>query len=153
MKKNKFDKRIVEQIRDNVKGKERVVSSYFKEFDCKMQVAESIDDVMKAKKELLSNLTYSFPVAGTHCYFCLIDYRCLHCSYGKAHGKCSGNNGEANTWWKILEKIKDLRSCIDEEYWTGEELKEEVAKNEKRGQSVHRVQLRPRIEKKSSEDS
>ena len=126
----KFDKSIVNHLKENFEIAERTITSYFSEVNFDLAKAESIDDVMKAKRRLLLSILYGIPMDGLYCYFCFAT-KCSECSYGKAHGAC-GSHQNKNTWWEIMKKLKEVRILVEEEYWTGEELKEEVAKDAKR---------------------
>jgi hypothetical protein len=119
----KFDKSIVNHLIENFEQAGK--PSPFEEVNYKLKVAKSIDDVMRAKKELLLEILKSLPMDGMFCYFCYVT-KCEVCSYAKTHGRCGQYYGENSTWFKIVKMIKDLRECIEKEYWTGEELKEEV---------------------------
>lgn len=131
----KFDKKIVEELKRNLAEADREMKSSFKVVDSSLSDAKDINEVMVAKRVLLLDILNSLPSSGLCCYFCICnsDSRCKDCSYAKVHGKCGvASTGNKSTWSRMIMKIKELREIISEEYWTGKELKEEVANNAKK---------------------
>lgn len=128
----KFDKETVKKLMENLVNVDNSMRRSFREVYRSLSNAKDIDGVMIAKKVLLLNLLDHFPIQGFHCYFCLYNI-CSDCSYKRAHRKCGVASSEnTSTWSKIIMKTRELREIIEKEYWTGEELKEEVASNEKK---------------------
>ena len=124
-----FKKEVVEKLKRNLSDLEKEMTSHFTVALCDLSVITTIDEVMKIKKTLLLSILGSMPTDGMYCYFCCYGKGCKNCSYAKAHVRC---NDDKSTWRQMMIKIKGLGEFIRKEYWTGEELKKEVVKDEKK---------------------
>ena len=97
----------------------------------------TVEELMKKKKELLEGWLDSLPLGGTLCYFCIkynkdnciisID-RCRDCEYAEAHGCCIH---ETSDYVKIMKKINDAQNAIAELYYKNEKY-ENVKETEKK---------------------
>jgi len=118
----KFDKDITNKIVDNLATCAAIVNSEFQRAVDRIEEAESINEVMVAKKDLMISIARNIPTQDDTCYFCICHRNelngCDICSYAQAHGKCS----KMNDWGKMVTLKNDLIDIIKTCYWTGCEL-------------------------------
>ena len=80
----------------------------------KIEKAETIEEFMYAKKQLLEDIVISMPLTGDVCYFC-IKNECYECVYAVYHS-CYKKD---NDYVKILNASERLLDMLDH-YYTGE---------------------------------
>lgn len=86
-----------------------------------LEEAESVNEIMVAKKELLLNLIEELPLGGDTCIFCeMYDDRCSLCDYAHKYGHrvCNSKN---SSWATIQDAQDTLKNVIEREYWSEEE--------------------------------
>ena len=85
--------------------------------------ADTVEEIMSTKTELLLNLLKYFPTDGEYCYFCIESdgNGCGGCPYGEVHGICG--EGE-DDWSRIVKALRDLKAVVNEYYYSGEDYDE-----------------------------
>lgn len=87
----------------------------------KISKAETVEDVMKHKQDLLLDYVNSIPLGWGYCYFCLLynGYSCeeVLCEYGVVHGFCDSTNSDYAT---IQSLKRELKKEILNRYYRGE---------------------------------
>jgi len=84
----------------------------------KINEAETVEDIMRYKKEMLIDYLDNMPIGICDCYFCLL-YQddCKGCKYGKIHGFC---NDDGSDYEEIHRLRNKLRTAVEERYYRGE---------------------------------
>jgi hypothetical protein len=102
-----------------------VFDVYIKELD----LAKSVEDIMKAKRKLLLDLVHELPTDSGSCYFCLenaIDkdpfVDCNPCKYAKIHKVCRDLESD---WYRLNQAKYRLVSIIRVWYYRGEKYKKQ----------------------------
>lgn len=87
----------------------------------KIEEAETVEDIMRYKKDMLVDYVKSMPIRSDGCYFCLLylgnDCEEVLCEYGVVHGFC---NDEGSDYDEIRKLRNKLRQRIEEKYYRGE---------------------------------
>lgn len=79
--------------------------------------ADTVEEIMDAKCDLLTAIVDVMPLNVAACYFCLINFpECSRCGYAKKHGDCNRDN---STYDKIQTAKQRLRDEL-ELYYYGE---------------------------------
>jgi len=119
----RVDKDVQELLVDNLSGwlgwLDRLNDSMRRWID-KINEAESVEDIMRYKKEMLLDYLDSMPIGPDECYFCLLHQTddCEEvCEYGMIHGFC---NDEDSDHGEIRKLVNELRQRIEETYYRGE---------------------------------
>jgi hypothetical protein len=114
--------KVDERVRDSLYAafikKKKCYEDDIDHFLYKLKHASSVEEIMKAKQDLLAELTYNLPLGIGTCYFCEVYFpKCEQCEYGKIHGICAiSNNG--STYNEIINKVHELISLIAKTYHT-----------------------------------
>ena len=88
----------------------------------KIKEAETVEEIMKLKKNLLLEYLYNAPLDSTTCYFCIYNNEfCEFCSYAKTHGFCGDSDSD---YRKIKSAFRKLVELIDKKYYSGEKYEE-----------------------------
>lgn len=107
---------LVENLEEWLYGLHRVMKYYIK----KISEAESVEDIMFLKKDMLARYVNSMPVGIDQCYFCLAYWwrdDCESCEYAAVHGVCDTPDSD----YKQIDKLwNKLMKAIDEKYYKGE---------------------------------
>jgi len=87
----------------------------------KIKEAETVEDIMRYKKDMLVDYVNSMPIRSNDCYFCLLyqgdDCEEVPCEYGVVHGFC---NNDGSDYEEIRKLRNKLRREIEEKYYRGE---------------------------------
>jgi len=85
----------------------------------RMEEAETVEEIMAIKKEILLDLIENMPLSYAYCYFCLmLITKCYECPYMKHHGAC---NDDGSTWRNIIRAKTRLTLALEDYYREGEE--------------------------------
>ena len=121
----KVDEAIRQQLLRNLERRKQRYVEIFNEYIYKIAQAESVEEIMLYKKELLVFLLKVFPIDASCCYFCLLhrivdsSLECSDCEYARHHGIC--NVGPyLSDWGKIYSHYTSLKNAIDKHYYKGE---------------------------------
>lgn len=121
----KFDKDIAKIIGVRLENYGAIISDAFQHEVAHINNAETIDDVMSAKRNLMVQIAKNIPIRDDTCYFC-VHYRgrgslgCDICSYSETHdGRCGDRD---SVWRKIIDAKWVLIDLIQKKYWTGGEM-------------------------------
>ena len=109
----------------------------------KIREAETVEDIMHLKKQLLVDWLRDMPLGADECYFCeLLSMICKECPYAEHHGECCSPDWEdeelyaeykyslrevvdkfvdLSDWRLIKGLVEVLTSVIKEKYYYGEE--------------------------------
>jgi len=104
-------KAIVKSIRDAEQALQRLLDENLH----RMEKAETVEEVMAIKKDILIDWITTLPILGVNCYFCYgfselnVQEPCKICPYGKIHGKCSDPNSDYRF---IRERQSELIGAI-----------------------------------------
>jgi len=79
----------------------------------KIKNAETINEIMALKKDLLLMYVNEIPLTAKECYFC-IGYVCEECPYAEYHGICEDKYSEYS---QIKDAVDKLKTLIDEKYY------------------------------------
>lgn len=83
----------------------------------RIEDADTVEEIMDAKCDLLKAIVDEMPLNIAACYFCLINYpTCSECQYAKKHGDC---NRSDSTYDKIQTAKQRLHDEL-EVYYYGE---------------------------------
>lgn len=113
---NTIQEQLVKNLEDWLYGLHRIMKKY----QIKIAEAESIEDIMRYKRDMLLHYVKSMPLGIDQCYFCLLywlDDDCESCEYSTVHGVCDDNGSdyrEIDMLWNKLMK------AIEEKYYRGE---------------------------------
>jgi len=124
----RVDKAVQERLVDNLNGwlgwLDRLYDS-MRHYIIKIREAETVEEMMHHKKEMLVEYVNSIPIGPDECYFCLLylgddceeDCEEVPCEYGVVHGFC-GDDG--SDYREIRKLVNELRQRIEEKYYKGE---------------------------------
>ena len=92
-----------------------------------MRKAETVEEIMQLKKDLLILCLEKLPLEDDHCYFCVLqDYKdisdCKGCLYAKVHGYCENINSD---YKKVKIAVGKAIDTIEEKYYFGETYDEQ----------------------------
>lgn len=110
---------LVENLEDWVKGLHRDVKYYIE----KISEAETVEDIMLFKKDMLARYVKSIPLGIDQCYFCLLhcDDCEAPCEYAAVHGICDTPDSD----YREIDKLwNELIRAIEEKYYMGESYSE-----------------------------
>ena len=83
-----------------------------------MRKAETVEELMALKRELLLRLLDMLPLHANYCYFCVKNFtRCEKCEYAKFHGICTK---EPSDYATIKRKLDELKTLIKYRYYAEE---------------------------------
>ena len=90
----KVDKDVKKRLIANLKCWLQDLNNSVKTILKHMKEAETVEEIMQLKKELLVLCLERLPLGDSHCYFCILqDYKnnfaCRGCLYAKTHGYCA----------------------------------------------------------------
>lgn len=115
----KVDKDVREQLVKNLEdwldGLHRVMKYQIE----KINEAETVEDIMRYKKDMLAHYVKYIPVGIDQCYFCLLHWLddCEPCQYGVIHGVCDSAGSDYREIDMLWNK---LIRAIEEKYYKGE---------------------------------
>lgn len=148
----KIKKDIMADVIKQFEGTKDLTNRRYNAFIASLKRAETVEEVMKLKRDFLSALIMSIPMTADTCYFCwLHDNDCYACEYMRKHGKCA-----SSSWVDVLsdysnidevfgddsdfksksswDKIRDARNFFEaivlNEYYRGEKY---VSRKRKKG--------------------
>lgn len=108
------DKEVVEKLVENVNYNLTNLKISVDEYVESISKAQTIDEVMEAKKRLLLEWIRTIPLDEYNCYFCLSTTSCKECGYRERHGLCSA---EESDYYEISDAKRKLCDLIEEYYW------------------------------------
>lgn len=112
------NKEITKIIVSNIQHKLNCLEQDVKENLQKMKKAETVEEVMEIKQQILLNWLSWVPLDGGECYFCLeTKLKCAECGYAKVHGRCAEKNSD---YAEISDALWTLRREILSKYYVGE---------------------------------
>lgn len=96
--------------------------------------AETVEELMEAKRVMLKAFMKEMPLTRDDCYFCIFKreyniHDCEKCEYAKYHGACCW---EESDWKRIVKSHNELRYAIDN-YYKGEKYEKIFDMKEKEG--------------------
>ena len=115
-------KELVENLREWLRWLSRGLEEYMEEIGR----AETVEEIMSAKKDLLVFYFNNAPMYSGECYFCILhagEEYCDECEYAKYHGRCDDDGSD---WQRIRGKVMELVRLVDENYYKGERYGGEV---------------------------
>jgi len=86
------------------------ISGYLKE----IQVAKTVEEIMRIKRDLLVHWITLLPLEPEDCYFCLLQEKkrkenltdpCERCPYSRFHGVCDSENSDYERICNLLVKL------------------------------------------------
>lgn len=111
---------LVENLEDWFECLYREIMKYLR----KIKEAESVEDIMFLKRDMLLHYVKSMPVGIEQCYFCLLHWlddcepcECGVCEYGVVHGVCDTPDSD---YREIYMLWNELMKAIEEKYYRGE---------------------------------
>jgi len=119
----KVDKDVQERLVENLSGWLGwldILYDNMKSWINKIEKAETVEDVMKFKRDMLLDYLDSMPIGPDECYFCLLhqmDCEEAPCEYGMVHGFCSNEDSDHR---EIRKLVGELRQVLEERYYRGE---------------------------------
>jgi len=119
----RIDETIREKLLDYFKGMKKLHISYLETWEKCIRISETVEELMRQKREILINLLNELPIGHTQCYFCLLrEYKaafasCYYCPYAKYHGVCIHRGSD---YARISELLKRLKYEISTFYYKGE---------------------------------
>jgi len=109
--------KVVKNIRETLDRMYEVIEAMLEG----MKEAETVDEFMRLKKNLLVRWLEFMPLGIAHCYFCMMHFDeaddwpiCELCWYGDMHGICSKEGSDFSI---ICDLYKELIRLIEELYW------------------------------------
>lgn len=126
----KADKKIVNEIIENLRSKVSDFNHRIEYYLKRLEKAETVEEVMEIKQQILALWVFYIPLRGDTCYFCIkcrdvLDVNCDSCEYAKHHGNCAEKD---SSWRKINSLRWKLHDLINEEYYKGESYEQEADK-------------------------
>ena len=118
----KIDNEIRDELMSNMRLREFEYRESFARFYRKAKQAETVEEIMEYKQELLMELVQNLPLTVDTCYFCLLHnfeddvHACNKCEYKKFHGKCTEDESDFSS---IMNKVHELAQEIDGKYYKG----------------------------------
>ena len=118
--KQKPEKYIVENIKEGLRNWFYAIEDIKDKYEEGFEKAETINELMQLKKELLINILEELPLNPTTCYFCIKNHYnyqstiCKTCEYGKEYGICAKAN---SSYDRIIHVHQHLIETIDTKYW------------------------------------
>ena len=80
--------------------------------------ADTVEEIMSLKRELLLEHLRAMPLGPRHCYFCLVyEDECDLCPYSKHHGRCGLPGSD---YREIFDTYEALRDLIKTKYYNHE---------------------------------
>jgi len=117
----KVNKATQDLLVENLNGWLDSVNEAMNHWVNKIREAETVEEIMRYKKEMLLEYVNSMPIGISMCYFCLLyqpdDCEEVPCRYGVIHGFC---NNEGSDYDEIRKLKNKLRRAIKEKYYKGE---------------------------------
>ena len=103
-----------------IRNLDRWFSDFQKSIDYfleQIKKADTVEEIMQVKKDMLINMVNYIPSGRLYCYFCIEnDDDCSKCQYGKLHGKCGANSD----YHKIGHDLSKLKDAL-KNYYKGEQ--------------------------------
>ena len=123
----KVNKKIKQELLENFKGWRKELIGMINEYIKEMKGAETVEELMRIKRNMLIGLVYNLPLRSEHCYFCISNERelgngCSACEYGKIHGICWHIGSDYD---RINQAQKKLSDTIKLYYYKDDEKYEE----------------------------
>jgi len=123
----RINKRVRKKLLDNFKELKELHISNLKQWEEYIRTTETVEELMRQKKEILVNLINCLPLGFKQCYFCLLhDFEknfenCYNCLYAKHHGICTHGDSD---FAKIVGPLSELKWGILSFYYKGEKYDE-----------------------------
>lgn len=106
-----------QEILDNLDDFEKSLMDVVRRFQREFRHVDTVEALMKCKKDFLREFISLIPLDGDTCYFCLDQNGyCDGCPYRDYHGKCGH---EGSDWKKIYTARRQLQEAL-EKYYNGE---------------------------------
>ena len=87
----------------------------------KLEAAETVEEIMELKKQILITWLEFLPLVPCACYFCNLHALCDSCEYAEFHGPCTDYDSDFGVIEYALEKLMDV---ISDRYYKGEQYDE-----------------------------
>jgi len=118
----KVDKDVKKRLIANLKYWLQDLNNSVKTILKHMKKAETVEEIMQLKKDLLILCLEKLPLDDIHCYFCILqDYKnnssCKNCLYAKIHGYCDDVKSD---YKKVKMAVGKAIDTIEEKYYFGE---------------------------------
>ena len=119
----KVDEEVRKELVANLKGYVERLAESLNEYIEKIKKAETVEEIMKIKQNLLLFYLGMTPLTTEHCYFCIAAKgkngypNCKKCLYAVHHGECGYQNSD---WSKIMRRILEVMDFIRDFYYKGE---------------------------------
>ena len=118
----KANKKVKEKLVKNLIDFQERLNKNISFYIDKIKEAESVEDIMSYKKELLKTIINNIPFGHNHCYFCIAkDFEifdmCLFCPYAYFHKDCLSEHSD---YTKIKNAQDKLLFCIEQLYYKNE---------------------------------
>ncbi|RLE48715.1 MAG: hypothetical protein DRJ18_01445 [Candidatus Methanomethylicota archaeon] len=118
----RVDEEIRQELIKNLKDRLALFNNFNTRIIRRMAKVQSVEKLMKLKKELLLWWIRFIPLGLGHCYFCLKDklnesyssLRCSNCEYARIHGKCTEDSSD---YMKIVKTLERLEKKIEKLYF------------------------------------
>ena len=123
----KVDKDVQERLVKNLKNWQKELNEGIDGIIEYISKADTVEQIMRAKKNLLCHLLKRFPLTAAHCYFCLkiIEKElltCEHCPYAKKHKICDEDGSD---YFLIKDSLKTFYHLVQKLYYKDETYDEQ----------------------------
>ena len=116
-----IDEEVRQELIKNLKDRLALFNNFITRIIRRMAKVQSVEKLMKLKKELLLWWIRLIPLGPGHCYFCLKDklnesyssLRCSNCEYARIHGNCTEDDSDYS---KIVRALALLEKRIEKLY-------------------------------------
>ena len=113
----KAEEKIKKELIENMIIKQERMNMTIDRYVGAVKKAETVEEMMAAKREVLVNLLKCLPLTPDDCYFCVSQVACEECGYAREHGRCKDVDSD---YRKICSLCHDLMWEIKVEYYRGE---------------------------------
>ena len=119
----RHDSRIKKKLVVGIKEAKQTYIEIFNEYIKELNLARSVEGIMKAKQRFLVDLSCALPTDSSDCYFCvMLQVECRNCEYAKYHGRCVDNT--SSDFAKLRLAKQGLINVLRNDYYKGEKYNE-----------------------------
>jgi len=111
----KVDEEIREKLIQSLQASSSILASDISEYLKEFQAAQTVEEIMRIKRDLLVRWIVLLPLEPDHCYFCLLQKKkrreenlidlCKRCPYSRFHGICDSENSDFEKICGLLDKL------------------------------------------------
>ena len=113
------DQEILEEMKNSIQNKVDTLKESIAYYLKDLMTAETLENVMETKREILLEFVDKMPLGIHACYFCIKHQdNCDECKYGEVHGKCLDSDSD----YHQVEIIRrSLKQALRDHYHTDED--------------------------------